>query len=78
MDHHRASMRRQPVFPKINPLLLDVIVARTEHTYTLELPTAKARHVVQWLRALSDGYVILDEVDPGMSIPGPVVIHELA
>ena len=58
--------------------LLDVIVARTEHTYTLELPTAKARHVVQWLRALSDGYVILDEVDPGMSIPGPVVIRELA
>jgi glycine hydroxymethyltransferase len=57
---------------------VDVIAARaSEHAYTLELPTARARVAVQWLRALSDGYVIFDENDIGMTIPGPVMIREL-
>jgi hypothetical protein len=57
--------------------LIDVIAGRNAAGYTLQLPTAKARVVVQWLRALSDGYVIFDDSDVGMTIPGPVTIREL-
>jgi glycine hydroxymethyltransferase len=56
---------------------VDVIAARQNGHYTLELPTARARAVAQWLRALSDGYVIFDETDIGIQIPGPVMIREL-
>jgi glycine hydroxymethyltransferase len=57
--------------------LVDVIVERTADGYELQLPTARARLAVQWLRALSDGYVIFDDGDVGMTIPGPVLIREL-
>ena len=56
--------------------LVDVIVARSENGYELQMPTARARQTIQWLRALSDGYVIFDEGDIGMTIPGPVVVQE--
>ncbi len=56
--------------------LIDVIVERCDGGYALSLPTSKARKTAQWLRALSDGYVIFDESDIGMTIPGPVVIRE--
>ncbi len=56
---------------------VDVIAARKNGHYTLEMPTAKARQAVQWLRALSDGYVIFDENDVGCAIPGPVKIREV-
>jgi glycine hydroxymethyltransferase len=56
--------------------LIDVIVSRSAEGYALALPTSKARHTAQWLRALSDGYVIFDDTDIGMTIPGPVVVTE--
>jgi glycine hydroxymethyltransferase len=57
--------------------LIDVIAGRNATGYTLQLPTAKARVVAQWLRALSDGYVIFDDSDVGITIPGPVTIREV-
>ncbi len=57
--------------------LVDIIAARTANGYELQMPTARARLAAQWLRALSDGYVIFDEGDIGMAIPGPVVVREM-
>jgi glycine hydroxymethyltransferase len=57
---------------------IDVIVARNNGHYTLEMPTARARQAAQWLRALSDGLVIFDDTNVGMTIPGPVIVRETA
>jgi len=57
--------------------LADVIVARTAAGFELQMQTARARLAAQWLRALSDGYVVFDDADVGMAIPGPVVVREL-
>ncbi|MCL6511827.1 MAG: serine hydroxymethyltransferase [Anaerolineae bacterium] len=42
--------------------------------FALDVPAEQAAHITRWLRALSDGYVIFDDADVGMNIPGPVVV----
>lgn len=49
-------------------------VTRTTNGYALGVPADKAALVKQWLRALSDGYVIFNDADVGEMIPGPVVV----
>jgi glycine hydroxymethyltransferase len=49
-------------------------VTRTANGYTLRVPADKAALVTQWLRALSDGYVIFNDADVAGTIPGPVVV----
>jgi hypothetical protein len=43
--------------------------------FALDVPADRATHVTQWLRALSDGYVIFDDANVGTDIPGPVAIE---
>lgn len=49
-------------------------VTRTANGYTLNVPADKAAHVTQWLRALSDGYVVFSDADVAGAMPGPVVV----
>ncbi len=49
-------------------------VTRASNGYSLGIPADQAAHVTQWLRALSDSYVIFDDADVGTTIPGPVVV----
>ena len=44
-----------------------------EDSYQL-LPASNSERVKAWLHALSDGYVLLDEGDPSVTLPGPVRI----
>lgn len=39
-----------------------------------------ADHAADWLRALSDGFVLFDEADPYAKVPGPVeiVVHDIS
>jgi glycine hydroxymethyltransferase len=43
--------------------------------FALDVPADTRERVTQWLRALSDGYVIFDDADVGVVIPGPVVVR---
>jgi glycine hydroxymethyltransferase len=47
---------------------------KTTTGFALDVPADQAAPVIRWLRALSDGYVIFDDADIGMDIPGPVVV----
>ena len=42
--------------------------------FALDVPAERAAQITRWLRAMSDGYVIFDDADVGMNIPGPVVV----
>jgi glycine hydroxymethyltransferase len=44
--------------------------------YLLAVPRAKFGLAAEWLRALSDGYVTIDEGDLQRKAPGPVVVTE--
>lgn len=55
-------------------LVSSASVSRTATGYTLNVPADKVAHVTQWLRALSDGYVIFNDADVAGAIPGPVVV----
>jgi glycine cleavage system aminomethyltransferase T len=55
-------------------LVSSASVMRTLNGYTLQVPADKAALVTQWLRALSDGYVIFSDADVAGVIPGPVVV----
>ena len=46
---------------------------RDDNTYQL-LPEGDCRRVWDWLHALSDGYALLDEDDPSVTLPGSVRI----
>ncbi|MCL5998430.1 MAG: glycine cleavage system aminomethyltransferase GcvT [Chloroflexi bacterium] len=50
------------------------IVLNTGAAYRIAVPSNKATRVTQWLRALSDGYVLFDNQDPRAKLPGPVVV----
>ena len=54
--------------------LCDATLHKISNGYALDVPAHKAAHVTQWLRALSDGYVIFDDANAGVVIPGPVVV----
>jgi glycine hydroxymethyltransferase len=54
--------------------LSSATVKRDGEKYVLSVPHEKGARVTQWLRALSDGYVIFDDSDAAMNIPGPVVV----
>ena len=54
--------------------LTEATLHKTADGFALDVPTDKAAYVTQWLRALSDGYVIFDDADVGVNIPGPVVV----
>ncbi|NIV30667.1 MAG: hypothetical protein GWN58_14555, partial [Anaerolineae bacterium] len=45
--------------------------------FQLLIPKSAESRVSHWLRALSDGYVHMDEDDPFAKAPGPVVIRRL-
>ena len=45
--------------------------------FHLLVPKANESRVAHWLRALSDGYVRVDDDDPYVVTPGPVVIRRL-
>lgn len=54
--------------------ICEASVAKNGDGYKLSVPRASAIHVLQWLRALSDGYVIFDENDLTLNMPGPVAV----
>jgi glycine hydroxymethyltransferase len=45
--------------------------------YRLVVPTEVCNRVAAWLRALSDGYVLVDPDDPHVKLPGPVIVRQL-
>ncbi|MFZ5918937.1 MAG: glycine cleavage system aminomethyltransferase GcvT [Chloroflexota bacterium] len=45
--------------------------------YRLTVPSNVCQRVAAWLRALSDGYVLLDPDDPNAKLPGPVIVRHL-
>lgn len=55
--------------------LCEATLHKTAAGFALDVPSDRAAHVMQWLRALSDGYVIFDDADVGINIAGPVVIE---
>lgn len=44
--------------------------------YQLSVARENYGLAAEWLRALSDGYIILDARDPGRKSPGPVIVSE--
>ncbi len=54
--------------------LCEATLHTTPDGFALDVPADKAAHVTQWLRALSDSYVIFDDANVGATIPGPVVV----
>jgi glycine hydroxymethyltransferase len=47
------------------------------HRYRLVIPADVRHRVAAWLRALSDGYVLVDPCDPHAKLPGPVIVRDL-
>jgi len=45
--------------------------------YRLVIPANVCNRVAAWLRALSDGYVLVDPADTHVKVPGPVIIRDL-
>jgi glycine hydroxymethyltransferase len=45
--------------------------------YHLVVPADRVQKVVNWLRHLSDGYVLFDKADLWAKLPGPVVVRDL-
>ncbi len=57
----------------------DIAVSATmlgKNHYRLALPKADFGLAAEWLRSLSDGYMLLDADDLGRKAPGPVVVNE--
>ncbi|MCL4506529.1 MAG: glycine cleavage system aminomethyltransferase GcvT [Chloroflexi bacterium] len=50
------------------------VLLNAGNAYRLAVPADKATRVAQWLRALSDGYVIFDQQDIHAKLPGPVIV----
>ncbi len=50
------------------------VVLNTGNAYRVAVPAAHVRRVVQWFRALSDGYVIFDKSDAQAKLPGPAIV----
>ena len=53
-----------------------VSVVNTGTSFLLAIGADHAKLVTQWLRALSDNYVLWDDSDPAKGVPGPVTITE--
>jgi glycine hydroxymethyltransferase len=47
------------------------------HRYRLVVPARVRNRVAAWLRALSDGYVLADPVDPHVKLTGPIIVRDL-
>jgi glycine hydroxymethyltransferase len=47
------------------------------HCYRLVVPARVRNRAAAWLRALSDGYVLVDLSDPHVKLPGPVIVRDL-
>jgi len=47
------------------------------HRYRLVVPADVHHRVAAWLRALSDGYVLVDPNDSHAKLPGPVIVRDL-
>jgi len=45
--------------------------------YRLVVPARVRNRVAAWLRALSDGYALVDPADPHVKLTGPVIIRDL-
>ncbi len=56
-------------------LMSPATVTRSAEGYSLGVPADKTPRVAQWLRALSDSYVIFEDANVGVTIPGPVVVR---
>jgi glycine hydroxymethyltransferase len=55
-------------------LMSAATVTRSADGYTLTVPAEMVVRTTQWLRALSDSYVIFSDANVGETIPGPVVV----
>jgi len=55
--------------------LCQATLHKTATGFALDVPAHHAERVIRWLRALSDGYVIFDDAEVGLDIPGPVVVR---
>jgi glycine hydroxymethyltransferase len=58
------------------PPITQGVLERTQDGYQLHV-AKKAGYVATWLRALSDGFVIIDPTDPYAKSPGPVDVRSL-
>ena len=45
--------------------------------YRLVVPARVRNRVAAWLRALSDGYVLVDPTDPHKKLTGPIIVRDL-
>jgi glycine hydroxymethyltransferase len=45
--------------------------------YRLVVPANVRNRVAAWLRALSDGYVLVDPADPHIKLTGPIIVRDL-
>jgi glycine hydroxymethyltransferase len=62
-------------------LLTEAVLKRVGEAITrlhLLVPKVKEARAAHWLRSLSDGFVIVDDADEFIRVPGPVVIRRLA
>jgi glycine hydroxymethyltransferase len=74
--------QRQPTWvlePDGRPMSCGVLGRPGEETSLFQLLTPKSREsrVAHWLRALSDGYIHMDNKDVFAKAPGPVVVRRL-
>jgi glycine hydroxymethyltransferase len=54
--------------------IANVTCVHMGQNYLLVVPSAQVTTIVQWLRALSDNYVILNDDDVSQGVPGPVTV----
>ena len=66
-------------FISINKIeIIGTITYVNKNLYRLSVPAKHFSEAAEWLRALSDGYLLIDPNDPARKSPGPVTVIESA
>ncbi|MBI1852141.1 MAG: serine hydroxymethyltransferase, partial [Planctomycetes bacterium] len=58
-------------------LIAEVVVLRRESDFVVLCAGDRQRDVVDWLRGLSDGYLLFDDEDVTKKVEGPAIVEEL-
>ncbi|MEX1248917.1 MAG: glycine cleavage system aminomethyltransferase GcvT [Anaerolineales bacterium] len=74
-DIRKGENRPTSLYTPKGQIKAGVKSLRSDH-YLLSLPRAKFGLAAEWLRALSDGYIIIDPDDLQRRAPGPVAVRE--
>jgi glycine hydroxymethyltransferase len=79
-DLERGEWRDVALLDRKGALMSWALVQRPasgHNCYRVIVPAAAARRIIAWLRHLSDGHVLFDDLNLNAKLPGPVVVRDL-